>query len=389
MNIDSILRKVDPTLIKELTKTLVEMDSQNPPGRTKHIAKFLAEEGKSLGLETKIVPLDNERQNVLLSFGTGPRSLVLSGHLDTVPVGDESKWKYPPLSFTERNGRYYGRGTVDMKGGVATLIAVMAALYDADLPLEYKVLFIGTADEEVGMKGAFQINKEGYMDNAACLVITEATNLHVGIAEKGPLWVRVDVKGKAAHGSMPEKGVNAIYGACKVITGFRDSLPQVENELLRKTTLNVGVIAGGSKINIVPERCSFECDFRLIPEIDISTFKADLYSLVDVLSSNEPFNVSLTFTHVVPALSTNKNDVLVQQMLKWATKLTNNQKSFIGLTYATDAAALLPPKTIPFVIFGAGDPAVLHQANEFVPKKDLEIAAKTILAALVESYSPS
>jgi len=389
MELESILAKVDAKLIHSLTKTLVELDSQNPPGKTSHIAKFLAEEGKSLGFNTEIVPLDTHRHNVVLSFGEGKDSIVLSGHLDTVPVGDETKWRYPPLSLTERDGRFYGRGTVDMKGGVATLIAVMDALYHLDLPIQKKILFAGTADEEVGMHGAMLLNKKGYMSNAECLVITEATDLQVGIAEKGPLWVDIQVNGKAAHGSMPDQGVNAIYGACKVMLRLQEVLPRVEHELLGGSTLNIGVISGGTKINIVPEACKFKCDYRLIPEVDTELFVQELEELLEVISSREAFSVEMNVTHAIPALTTSKEEPLVQNFLTMANKLSTQQKSLIGLNYATDAAALIPPQNIPFVIFGPGDPALLHQTNEFVPVKDLVLATKAILGALITTYAPN
>ncbi|NHJ48238.1 MAG: M20 family metallopeptidase [Asgard group archaeon] len=388
MNIDAIVKKIDSDLIKEITKNLVGMDSQNPPGRCDHIAKYLAEKGKSLGFESEIMAMDDQRHNIILSFGKGSKDIVLSGHLDTVPTGDESKWKYPPLEMTEVNDKLYGRGTVDMKGGVASLIAVMDAIYQSDIELNHRIVFAGTADEEVGMHGAFYLKESGIMDTADCLIITEATDLKVGIAEKGPTWIRVKVKGRAAHGSMPEEGINAIKGACKVITELENNLPKENNPLLGLTTLNVGMIEGGSKINVVPEDCYFDCDYRLVPEAKYDSFIESIEKLAKQINKNNDFKITTEVSHTIPAIGTKEDEPIVRSMLNWAETITGKKSEPIGLTYATDAAALIPPNYIPFIILGGGYPSVLHQTNEFVNLSDLEKAAKIISGGILEAYTP-
>jgi succinyl-diaminopimelate desuccinylase len=305
-----------------------------------------------------------------------------------VPVGDESKWKHPPLVMTEVGDKLYGRGTVDMKGGVASLIAVMDAIYRSDLELNHRIVFAGTADEEVGMHGALHLKEKGVIENADCVVITEATDLKVGIAEKGPVWIRVQVKGKAAHGSMPEEGINAIEGACKTITELTSSLPKDSHPLLGQTTLNVGMIEGGSKINVVPEDCYFDCDYRLIPEVNFESFIVSINKLVEQINEKNDFKITAEVSHSVPALETKENEHIVQSMLKWTEKITGDKQKPIGLTYGTDAAALIPPKYIPFIILGGGYPSVLHQTNEFVNLSDLVKAAKIITGGILEAYYP-
>ncbi|HUT82437.1 MAG TPA: M20 family metallopeptidase [Candidatus Bathyarchaeia archaeon] len=386
MSITPVLDKIDVDLIKRLTKDLVEFDSQNPPGKCDHIAHYLKEVGKGLGFKTQIFEMDDERHNIVLSFGDGKKDIVLSGHLDTVPIGDEKQWKYPPLKVTEVDGKLYGRGTADMKGGVASLIAVMEAISRLEVELDHRLVFVGTADEEVGMNGAFHLKEKGVMDNAECLIITEATDLKVGIAEKGPHWIRVKVKGKSAHGSMPEVGVNAIEGACIGIEHLRSHLPSKSHELLGKSTLNIGIINGGTKINIVPEDCFFDCDYRLIPEIDKNEFDKEIANLLEEISSNQKFAISHEIIHTIPALSTSKNDPLVQSFLKWSQIITKKESAPIGLTYGTDAAALIPPQDIPFIIFGGGLPSVLHQANEYVHLDDLVKASQIITAGIMAAY---
>ncbi|MHA1211009.1 MAG: M20 family metallopeptidase [Candidatus Heimdallarchaeota archaeon] len=387
MNIDSIVNTIDINLIKRITKDLVGFDSQNPPGKCDHIAKYLVEEGKSLGFESKIYEMDNDRHNVVLMFGKGKKDIVLSGHLDTVPAGDVDQWNYPPLEVTDIDGTLFGRGTVDMKGGVATLIAVMDALSRADVEFDHRIVFAGTADEEVGMHGAFHLKESGVMDNAECLIITEATDLKVGIAEKGPYWIRVNVKGKAAHGSMPDEGVNAIEGACIAINHLKNNLPDGSHDLLGKSTLNVGLIQGGAKINIVPEDCHFDCDYRLVPAVNEKDFDQKITEVLKGISSNYDFTINHEVLHTIPALSTSKDEPIVKSLLKWSEVITKTKSEPIGLSYGTDAAALIPPKEIPFIILGGGLPSVLHQTNEYVKLEDLEKAAKIITGAIIDTYS--
>ncbi|NHJ86916.1 MAG: M20 family metallopeptidase [Asgard group archaeon] len=386
MIIDSIINNIDEELIKRLTKELVALDSQNPPGKCDHIAKYLQEVGYTLGFESKIYEMDNDRHNIVLSVGSGEKDIILSGHLDTVPFGDLSQWKYPPSKVTEVNGKLFGRGTADMKGGVATLIAVMDAINRSDIELNHRIVFAGTADEEVGMNGAFHLKKHGIMDNAICLIITEATNLRVGIAEKGPFWVRIKVKGKAAHGSRPEIGKNAIEGACIAINHLKKLVPENSHNLLGKSTLNIGIINGGVKINIVPEDCSFDCDFRLVPGIDFDQFNSTIAKILTQLTNETGYNYSHEIIHQIPAISTDQNEPLVKGFLDWSHKIIGVPKEAIGLTYGTDAAALIPPDNIPFIIFGGGSQAILHQANEYIEFDQLVKATKTITAAIFDVY---
>lgn len=386
MNVENIVEKIDSKLIIRLTKKLVSLDSQNPPGKCNHLAKFLEDECRKFGFETKIYPIDDERHNIVVSFGEGERDIVLSGHLDTVPVGDLSNWKYPPLEATEENGRLYGRGTVDMLGGVATLIGVMEFLHRMDIKFNHRIVFAGTADEEVGMYGALHLQEKGVMNNADCLIITEATALRVGIAEKGPYWLRLHVKGKSAHGSMPDIGINAIDGACIGIKHLKEIIPDIEHDLLGRSTVNIGIIKGGEKVNIVPDECSVDCDFRFIPGVNLKKFDLKVKKLMTHLSEKYPCTYSHEIVHTIPALSTKPDIPIIKNLLKWSNKIANHPLEPIGLTYGTDAAALIPPRDIPFAIIGGGSPSMLHQDNEYVEIAELIDAAKIIAGAIIDTF---
>jgi succinyl-diaminopimelate desuccinylase len=225
------------------------------------------------------------------------------------------------------------------------------------------------------------------MDTAACLIITEATDLKVGIAEKGPYWIRMKVKGKAAHGSMPEVGINAIEGVCVGIKALKEIIPTIKHDLLGQTTLNVGMINGGAKINVVPEDCYIDCDFRLVPEVKQEELDSSITELMKKLSNENDCQYTHEILHTIPALETNKDESIVQGLMKWSKRITNSVENPIGLAYGTDAAALIPPDNIPFVIIGGGSPSVLHQSNEYVHFSDLVDASKIIIGGVLEAFS--
>ena len=252
-----------------ILQQLIRYNTENPPGITKNIVNYLVDKvfKKELGFQNEIISYkkeDVQLHDLISKIGTGRKKIIFCGHFDVVPVGDLTKWKYPPFSAYLDMDTLYGRGTSDMKGGIVMIIAVLQELMKKPKFLqEYTLVFAGTADEEAGMTGSFELMKKNIMEDAVLLVIAEPTNLEIGIAEKGVLWVRLRLKGKAAHGSMPEKGINSIECALKLLPQLKNCLEGKVNNILGKSTINIGKIEGGSVINVVPETTSVHLDFRL------------------------------------------------------------------------------------------------------------------------------
>ena len=228
-----IIDLIDPKLIKNILKNLIKANSENPPGSTKDIVQYLHTTSQELGFSSKIQLVDPDgRENFITSIGNKPRKLVLCGHLDTVPAGDISLWDVPPFTGQIKDGYIYGRGAADMKGGVAAMLGTMAALYESGIHFPHQIVFAGTADEETTMLGAQMLLKSEVIQNTDFLVIGEPTSNHVGLAEKGVLWLKLEIRGRAAHGSMPELGVNAIEGATIAIEALKNLIPRDKDELL-------------------------------------------------------------------------------------------------------------------------------------------------------------
>lgn len=378
MNIPKLLR--DEIIF--ILKKLVQIPSENPPGTTKEIVNFLIADvlKKEQGFQNQvIVSMKNgvELHNLVSTIGNGKEKIILSGHFDVVPAGDAAQWKYPPFSAKIENGRLYGRGSADMKGGIAFLIGVIKTLSKIpDFFEMYTLVFVGTADEEAGMAGSVTLSNLGVMEDSILLIIVEPTALKIGIGEKGLLWVKLKIKGKSAHGSTPHEGINAIEGALKLIPQLYDCLEEKTNVILGKSTLNIGRISGGTAINIVPDQAILDLDYRIIPEQDHT-------SLIDNLKNlqKHTYSIDIEITNKLPALQTDANHPFIQN-------LKNISKSeVLGLSYATDAAHLINvDHPIPFVIFGPGNPNNIHKIDEFIELEQIFQATEYLTHALLQTY---
>ncbi|MFW9938641.1 MAG: M20 family metallopeptidase [Candidatus Thorarchaeota archaeon] len=369
----------------DILRNLVQISTENPPGKTNKIIDYLIKEvfQESNGFKNEVITYkkrDIELSNLITKVGSGKEKIIFSGHFDVVPAGDIKKWKYHPFSAKIVEGKLFGRGSSDMKGGLTMLIGAMMKLKENPEFLEKCTLvFIGSADEEAGMTGAYLCARKGIMKNATMLIVGEPTNLNVGIAEKGLLWVSIDVYGKTSHSSTPHLGINSIEGSLKLIPHLYNCLVDRENKLLGKSTLNVARIKGGDTINVVPDKTTLEIDYRLIPE-------ENLESLIKSLKNIKipPYNLEIKITYTLPALETNSKHAFIQNLLELS------KTNVIGLPYATDAAVLLQPKNpIPFVIYGPGDPAVVHKENEYIKIEHVYKAADFLTKALLQTYLKS
>ncbi|MFX0057085.1 MAG: M20 family metallopeptidase [Candidatus Hodarchaeota archaeon] len=366
----------------DILRRLVKIPTENPPGKTDKIIEYLISEvfTESEGFQNEIITYKKkniELSNLVTKIGTGKEKIILSGHFDVVPPGNYEEWKHPPFSADIVDGKLYGRGSADMKAGLTMLIGTMKKLKEYTKFLKkYSLVFLGTADEEAGMTGALTSARKGVLRNSILLIIGEPTNMNIGIAEKGLLWANLEIYGKSAHGSTPYMGINSIEGALKLIPQLYNCLDDFENEILGSSTINIGKIEGGTTINIVPNKTIMQVDFRLIPEQDVGRL---IKKLKDIKLSPCSLKVVITFT--LPSLQTDTKFSFVQNLKK----ITN--RKFIGLPYATDSAVLVDSKNpVPFVIYGPGDPAVVHRENEHVKIEDVYEATNLLTKALLQTY---
>ncbi len=367
-----------------ILKELIKLKTENPPGFTMNAVKYLEEELEECGIHSEIQEYSEGKANIIAEYGDGVKSIILTGHLDTVPAGDENKWNFPPFCSIEDDGKIYGRGSTDMKGAVAAFIAIMKYLKENDVKINKKIVFLGTSDEEIGMDGAVVAKDSGIMENCDFVVIGEPTDLKVAIAEKGTLWIKVIVEGESAHGSTPHLGINAIETAAEVIPLMKTAIPSFEHKILGKSTLNIGKIEGGTLINVVPEYCEFKCDYRVVADELRGQIKEKIEDIVKSVNNRSEAKVSIEIIHEVPAIELKDSPEFLQVLARNAKQ---NEDDFIGVNYGTDGAMLVPIYDTPFVIIGPGNLDQLHVTDEYTEKDKVITFANLILKSILESFS--
>lgn len=369
----------DPRTV-DFLRRLIRTESYNPPGREQPMAELVAEQAAAWGLVAELVPLVEGRSNVLASLpgeADGP-TLLFCAHLDTVPPG-ELAWERDPLGADLEDGRLHGRGAVDMKAGLAAMLAAMRDLAAEGIAahLDGRVRLVGVVGEEVDCFGARRFLASGGMRGVRCLVVGEPTNLDLGLAHRGALWLELTARGKTAHGSMPHLGLNAIDHLAdwlRAIRGLRfDYAP---HPLLAPPTMNVGTIRGGVKTNVVPDRCQATLDLRTLPgQRHAELIDAILALAHEQQEANPALRLEVGVANDLPPVETPADDPTVGSFRAVAAGQLGAEPKVRGMPYYTDASVLQPPTGVPTIMFGPGDDRLAHQPNEWVALDQVARAA--------------
>lgn len=347
----------------KLTQELISTNSESPPGREREVANLLREHLEPHGISCVSIG-SYERPNLVFSTKDGELGpLVFHGHMDTVPVGDTERWSYDPFAGTITDGLLYGRGACDMKGPLAAMTEAMILYNEKTHPVPFVLLC--TSDEESGCSGAEAVADSGVLRGIKYGVCAEPTGLQVLIGEKGMLWTKVVAHGKSAHGSRPNEGFNAIQLCMKAIDAItaHQYLSEVD-EFLGEMTLNVGLINGGTKINVVPDLCEASLDMRLVKG---QTTEGIIAEMNQILCDNElQDSIAIEYIHGKPAVSTSKKARIVEIALQAVESVTGVRLPLAAATYGTDCSVLQPRIGIQNVICGPGSIEQAHQPDEFI-----------------------
>ncbi len=380
------LAAIDEQAVVHLTQELVRIRSINPPGDEAHVADKVAQRLRQANMFADVVPHDEPgRASVVGGLrGTGERPpLLLSGHLDTVPAGDN--WEREFLSAEIADGKIWGLGTTDMKAGVAAMLVAMEAIQHSGVTLKGDLLFAGTAGEEVDSMGAQRLVEQQKLGEIGFMVIGEPTSNRVFTAEKGVLWLDVSTKGQTAHGSMPHLGVNAIMHMSKLLQALEaENIPYETHPLLGDFTMNIATIEGGVKTNVVPDACRVTIDMRTVIGQDHQGILDTVRQLIDRLCADDPtLHAEVgTITERIP-IDVPFADPHVQAFVRTRDQVTGETSQPQAATFATDASVFVPAYNAPMVICGPGRPEKAHQPNEFVDiDKLIEATRIYTLAAL-------
>ena len=376
----------------DLLRRMIQMKTVNEPGDEKPLAELLAGEMASFGMEVELVDLGNNRANVIgVLKGTGERNaLLFNGHLDTVPPGDV-EWNHGPYSGDIEDGKIYGRGSTDMKGGLAGMIMAAKAIKQAGVELKGDLIIAGTAGEEIDSIGAFDFLNKGGLKDVGAIVIGEPSSCGINVAEKGALWIEVTTYGKTAHGAFPEQGKNAIvYMNALINQLLQYRFAYEENLLLGHPTMNISTIHGGVKTNVVPDKCTMTIDIRTVPGMNHEDIIKDLEGIIQELKKSEleGFEASINITNNRPAVETAVDHPFVRMAQDVIKEQFDKAAEPKGVNFYTDAAVFLPATNLPAILYGPGDAEMAHQPNEYVSIDSL-MEAVQFYAALIEKYLAS
>ena len=376
---NAVVEAVDPDQVLRLARALIAAPSENPGGTEDEAAGVAADVLSGLGAETQVVRSDAGRPSVVATIGSaeGP-SLAWNGHLDVVPAGDPLTWTSPPFGGAVESGRLIGRGAADMKGPIASALAAVAAIHRSGVALGGTLAMHLAADEELaGIHGTKVLWERGLVHQDACIV-GEPSELQVALAERGGAWITATAHGRAAHGSTPYLGVNAITSMARFLLSIEEVLPDLEHALVGRPTVNAALISGGSAPNVVPDRCEVDIDRRLIPG---ETSPEEVLALFELLAAEiraEYPEVDLAFAlrEWTDAAEASPETAIAELCRTAVADETGTQPADVGFTGITDARFYINEAKIPTVILGPGSLSVAHTANESVDVDELVVAAR-------------
>ena len=340
------------------------LSPRHPQAGEKNAAEFLAATAARAGLDVEFQKVLPGRSNVivrLLPRNPIKQIILLAPHLDT--VGADGRQFIPQ----RKHGRLHGRGACDTKGSVAALLAALCELANSkSRPQETEIVFAGLIDEEHAQAGSRALAAGGFKANLA--IVGEPTKLQVVTAHKGSLWLELATCGRAAHGATPHLGQNAVHEMARIVnvleTDYAAQLKRRKHKLLGAGTVNVGKISGGTQPNIVPDSCIIAIDRRTLPGETEASVRREMAALLKVKKLSAKF----FSTKLAPALplETNPKLPLVKSFMR-----ATGQLCPLGVDYFCDAA-VLSAGGIPSVVFGPGDIAQAHTADEWISLVSLE-----------------
>src|SRR5215813_62506 len=366
----------------ELTQELVRFRTINPPGDERACADRLASLLESAGFAVDLIPFGEGRAQLIARIGgtAGKLPLGFTGHIDTVPLGAQP-WSVDPLAAEIGDGKLYGRGSSDMKSGVAAFVAACSALADKLAGTPGVVLLI-TAGEETGCTGAAALARAATpLPQIGALVVAEMTGNQALVGHKGALWLEAVTTGVTAHGSMPEKGINAVHKAARAVTALQDfDFSFARHDILGSPTLNVGTIQGGLNINSVPDRAVIGIDIRTIPG-------QSHVKIRDHLKSYLGDEVTLSTLLDAESVWTSPDNPWIGEVFRIASDVAGFGNEIAAAPYFTDASVLTPAiGSPPTVIIGPGELALAHQTDEFCLVSRIEQATE-IYSRIVRHWS--
>jgi succinyl-diaminopimelate desuccinylase len=391
---------MDQALVDEtvtLTQELIRIRSENPGGTEEGMADRVEDYFKKMGLDVERDHVVEGRQNVIAELNTNldAPTLVFLNHMDTVPAGDG--WTHDPFSAEISEGKLWGRGSCDMKGGLAAgLIAIkhLKMKLDQGARLRRSVRTCLVVDEECSwMQGVSKAVELGRIGKEDIVIACEPTSLELKTAQKGALWYEIVFSGKSAHAATPQMGANAIQAAAKTLIRLEEAAASMNNtdELLGKTTIVTSVIDGGSKTNIVPDTCRIEVDVRFVPPLSVAGVREMLEKIASEACQTVPgtsaqiHSLSVDRPPILSSLQADNAEIICKAI----TDTTGVSPVPAGVSYYSDAGlAAARTGNRQCYLLGPGNIEQAHIPNEFIDIEELKKSA-IVIGSLTEQFALS
>lgn len=365
------------------------------------VANYLAALLGEYGIDSKVIPTGIPgRANLVAEIGAGSPVLAISGHMDVVSAGNAEAWTSDPYTLTERDGKLFGRGSTDMKGGLAALVIAMIEIKEQGLLERGTLRLLATYNEENGAVGSIQLEEAGYVSDVDAIVIGEPTTGMIHPSHKGSMNFVVSSRGKSVHSSRPRGGINAIDPLMDFALAFKQAFKEATkdisfgqldfspvlnlygavegddagnqelDQLLKQPTFNVTVFRGGDQVNTIPDHAEVVFNIRTVPEFDNEAVKgvfSEVYQ--EFLDKGADFDLQLTLD--LKPLNGGVNSDLVQLTKTLGATYLNQDLEVVPMTGGTDGANFVAnkPAGYPIIIFGPGS-TTSHQIDEYVDKDE-------------------
>ncbi|MFD1392901.1 ArgE/DapE family deacylase [Lacticaseibacillus jixianensis] len=347
---------------------LVQIDTSTATTNESAVARVIQKKLAAAGIDSKLIPYAEGRDNLVAEFGDGQPIFVFTGHQDVVNTGDLSKWTYPPFAAHIENGRLYGRGASDMKSGLAAEVLAFIALKQSGFAHHVRLLL--TIGEEYGAMGAQQLTDAGYADDIAAMLVGEPTAGKIEFGHAGSYNYKVKSYGKSAHSSLPALGTNAIVKLTDFILAERTLFDDVPvDPVIGPLVHSVTVLKAGDQVNTIPDYAELAGNIRPTPSFMNEKVTARLQEAVAKIDAAGAGNLKFELTHTFYPVLTPTDSKLVTRANE-AIESVSGKKLALTISHgATDASDFTKSKNkFETIIYGPGDEDknLSHQINEYV-----------------------
>ena len=362
--------------LDELISALVQRETENPPGNERECAEYIVDWFAERNIDAELVDEPYpDRPQVGARVGEGDPVLVLNGHIDVVPAGDIDQWTHDPYGAEVEDGDLYGRGSTDMKTGVAIAMLATADLADEieSGELDGSVVFHAAIGEETAEPGTKTLLEQGYDGDYG--VVLEPTGMRTATSEKGLAWYELTVSGDPSHASRPDQGENAIQSARPVLDAlatYDEEVRTREDDLVGRAYSTVTMLKAGTKENVVPEQATITIDRRFLPDESVEAIDTEIDDLLTEVAADSDGEVSWERTRTYESAAIDVDSPLAEVFRRHSAEVADVPTDPWGIKASTDVRNFVNDANIEAITWGPGDISQAHTYDEHV---DLSAAA--------------